>query len=226
MNLVTLYYKFHHLTAPEVFCREHRAFCEELNLLGRIYIATEGINGTLAGQEENILRYQKALRLITGFEKTEFKDDVCDAIPFQKLIVRVRPEIVTLRASMELDPAHEPGKHLEPKEWKKMLDEQSDITLLDVRNNYESAIGYFEGAIKPDVENFYDFEKWVEEADLDKQKPLLMYCTGGIRCEKFSVLMEKKVLKMCASFTAVLSAMRKRSATRISKENVLSLMTA
>ena len=191
-NLVILYYNFTKIEDPEKFCEVHKRLCRFLELKGRVYVSQEGINGTLSGLPLNIIAYQQYLTALPGFEKTEFKEDRCEKVPFQKLIVKTRPEIVTLKSSVDINMAKEAGKHLSPEEWKKVLDEEKDITLIDVRNNYESAIGYFDGAITPDVENFYDFEEWLDKADLKKDKKVLMYCTGGIRCEKFSLLMEKK----------------------------------
>lgn len=189
---VILYYHFAEIADLETFWKKHKTFCFNLGIKGRIYISKEGINGTAAGTKAQIEAYKKYLWAEPGFEKTEFKEDTADYIPFQKLIVRKRPEIVTLKASVPVNPAKEHGQYLEPEEWKKVLDTEKDVTIIDTRNNYESAIGHFEGAICPDLENFYDFEKWVDASKLDKQKKILMYCTGGIRCEKFSLLMEKK----------------------------------
>jgi len=195
MNQVILYYSFTRIENIEHFCADHRRKCRALNLLGRIYIASEGINGTLAGRPEDILAYEDYLHSIPGFESTEFKDDYCESVPFVKLIVRIRPEIVVLRAKVKVDPVINKGKHLPPHQWRQLLESHEDVTLLDVRNGYESKIGHFEGAVIPSVENFYDFEDWLDRSRLDKSKKVLMYCTGGIRCEKFSLLMEQKGFK-------------------------------
>ncbi|MFU8859223.1 MAG: rhodanese-related sulfurtransferase [Cyclonatronaceae bacterium] len=191
MYNVILYYNFSTINDPQSFCTAHREMCRSLGLKGRIYIATEGINGTLAGKNEDIEAYKSHLTAIPGFEKTEFKEDASDSVPFAKLIVKIRPEIVALRVDDPLDPA-EGGRHLQPSEWRRVMETEKDYVLIDVRNNYESRIGHFEGALRPDVENFYDFPKWLEEAQIPRDKKVLMYCTGGIRCEKFSVLMKKK----------------------------------
>jgi UPF0176 protein len=189
---VILYYQFARIESLQSFWKEHKQVCQTLGLKGRIYIASEGINGTLAGTTEQITAYKQFLWSKSGFEQTAFKDDSSDYIPFDKLIVRIRPEIVALKSSVEVDPTKEQAPHLEPHEWRQALESKEPYTLIDVRNNYESAIGHFEGAIRPDVENFFDFEKWLDEARLEKDKKVLMYCTGGIRCEKFSLLMKKK----------------------------------
>ncbi|MCA9407605.1 MAG: rhodanese-related sulfurtransferase [Candidatus Omnitrophica bacterium] len=195
MNKVILYYNFAEVDNPDNFCREHKRKCQQLNLFGRVYIAGEGINGTLGGAVEQIEQYKQYLWSLTGFEKTEFKEDEVVECPFVKLIVKTRPEIVTLKSKTPIDLTKEKGKYLDPQEWKEILSTRDDIQLIDVRNNYETVVGHFEGALCPDIENFYDFEEWVDRSNLDKNKKTLMYCTGGIRCEKFSVLMEKKGFK-------------------------------
>ena len=195
MYTVILYYNFKKIPDPKQFCQEHKGFCQSQGLKGRVYIAQEGINGTLSGTKENIERYKQYLCAQPGFSDTEFKEDDCSYIPFQKLIVKVRPEIVALKASVKIDPTTEHGKHLSPQEWKQALESKEDYLLLDIRNDYEGKIGHFEGAVIPDAKKFYDFEKWIDRSNLDKNKKVLMYCTGGIRCEKFSLLMEKKGFK-------------------------------
>ena len=186
---VLLYYKFHKIENPERFCKEHKQFLKDNGILGRVYVGREGLNGTVGGTPEQMESYRQYVWSLPGFEDTEFKIDKSDEIPFAKLTCKVREEIVALNA--EADPA-EGGKHMSPDEWRSVMESQKDYIMIDVRNNYESEVGHFEGAIKPDVENFYDFPKWLDEADLPKDKKVLMYCTGGIRCEKFSVLMKEK----------------------------------
>jgi UPF0176 protein len=128
---------------------------------------------------------------LPGFEDTQFKEDPCAYIPFDRLKVKVRPELVALKYPAPVDP-HQGGRHLTPQEWRQMIESGEDFVLVDVRNKYESAIGHFPNAIRPDIENFYEFPAWLEKADIDKNKKVLMYCTGGIRCEKFSALMRKQ----------------------------------
>jgi len=195
MYKVILYYKFASLDAArlEIFCRLHRTKCKELGLLGRVFVAAEGVNGTLAGLPENIEVYKAYMRTWPGLENTEFKEDMCDEIPFERLSVKIRPEIVALKPDQPVPVEKIDGQgYLEPHEWRLAMESQDkDYVLIDVRNNYESHIGHFKGALTPDVENFFDFPKWLDEVKLDKNKKVLMYCTGGIRCEKFSVYMKE-----------------------------------
>lgn len=190
MYEVILYYYFNTIENPERFAKQHKQYCKDLGIKGRIYISSEGINGTAAGTKEQMAQYKNDLRAIPGFENTEFKTDESDYIPFSKLICKTREEIVSLHMD-GVDPK-DGGNHLSPAEWRKVMEEQDDYVMIDVRNNYESKIGHFKGALKPDVENFFDFPQWLEEAEIPKDKKVLMYCTGGIRCEKFSVLMKEQ----------------------------------
>jgi len=190
MYQVILYYKFNPVENPENFAKRHKHFCKETGLKGRIYISEEGINGTAAGTQEQIERYKKYLTSIPGFEDTEFKTDEADFIPFPKLTCKVRDEIVSLHIE-DVDP-QKGGEYLEPAEWKETIENEEDYVMIDVRNDYETKIGHFDGALTPNVKNFYDFPGWLEKADIPKDKKVLMYCTGGIRCEKFSVVMKQK----------------------------------
>lgn len=190
MYEVILYYNFSHIENPEKFCKEHKKFCKEQDLKGRIYISSEGLNGTAAGTKEQIEAYKEYVWSLKGFENTEFKQDQSEYIPFAKLICKLREEIVSLHKD-GVDPKNG-GNHLKPHEWRQVMESGEDYVMIDVRNNYESKVGHFEGALTPDLENFYDFPQWLEEANIPKNKKVLMYCTGGIRCEKFSVLMKEE----------------------------------
>lgn len=189
---VLLYYNFSPVDNPGTFCKEHKKWLKDRGIKGRVYISDEGINGTIGGTPEQLEEYRTWLRSLPGFEDTEFKTDMHDEVPFAKLICKVRKEIVAIHHD-GLNP-EEGGRYLAPNEWRQVMESDEDYVMIDVRNNYESKVGHFEGAIKPDVENFFDFPKWLEEAEpnIPKNKKVLMYCTGGIRCEKFSVLMKQK----------------------------------
>lgn len=189
MYKVILYYNFQNLDQPEKFAIEHKKLCRDLGLKGRIYIAEEGINGTLGGTPEQIETYKEHLRAIEGFEDTAFKTNTSDYNPFANLICKARDEIVALHQQTNLKQG---GRYLEPEEWRRVLESDEDYVMIDVRNDYESKIGHFKGAVRPDVEQFYDFPQWLEEYEIEKDKKVLMYCTGGIRCEKFSALMKER----------------------------------
>ncbi|RFU62542.1 rhodanese-related sulfurtransferase [Bacillus sp. V59.32b] len=183
---VLLYYQYVSIENPEEFAEEHRAFCNELGLKGRILIASEGINGTVSGPVEQTDKYMEAMRNDPRFSDMVFKIDEADEHAFKKMKVRARKELVTLRLEDDVNPHEVTGKYLSPKEFfEKMQDEETVI--LDARNTYEYDLGHFKGAIRPDVENFRDLPQWVRDhKDKLEGKKILTYCTGGIRCEKFS----------------------------------------
>ena len=192
MNKIILYYKYTNIEDLPKFCDKHRKKCLDLNLLGRIYLAQEGINGTLSGLPENIEVYKKYLLALDGFDGTSFKESTCEKVPFRKMIVRIRSELAALKSSMKLDLNKNSANHLSPKEWKTTIESNVDYVMIDVRNDYEYAIGHFDRGMKMNVKNFFDSENWLEKENIPKDKKILMYCTGGIRCEKFSLLMKSK----------------------------------
>lgn len=193
MFTVLLFYKFVKLTDFRALRDAHQAYCEPHGIKGRVFLAHEGLNGTAAGTSEQMLAYQKYLRAIPEFSDLEFKTETVAAIPFAKMKTKVRPAIVNMGLTGESDvkPFEVTGRHLSPEEWKiELAAPERDFLLLDVRNKYESDIGHFEGAECPDLENFWQFPKWAQETlSAYKDKKILMYCTGGIRCEKFSSLL-------------------------------------
>jgi len=190
---VILFYKYVPIADPAAFVEAQRALCTELGLKGRILIAAEGINGTLAGPRSETSRYTAALRSDPRFSDIEIKESPGGSEAFPRLVVKVRPEIVTLGAGVELQPDHD--NHLSPAEWKRTLEEEPDTVVIDVRNRYESAIGRFENAIACDIDNFRELPGYVEQLSDFKDRKVLMYCTGGIRCEKASALFRRKGFK-------------------------------
>ncbi|HKP03875.1 MAG TPA: rhodanese-related sulfurtransferase [Chthoniobacterales bacterium] len=188
MYPVILFYQFVEVRDPEVLASQQRTLCASLGLKGRIIIATEGINGTLAGPADGINQYVAALKTDARFSDIEIKVSAGDAGTFPKLVVKVRPEIVTLNAG-PLPPDRE--NHLSPAEWKRMMEENPDTVLLDIRNRFESAAGRFANAIACDIEHFRELPGYVNRLEGLKDKTVLMYCTGGIRCEKASTLFKR-----------------------------------
>ncbi|RPK15069.1 oxygen-dependent tRNA uridine(34) hydroxylase TrhO [Priestia endophytica] len=183
---VLLYYQYVKIENPEEFTAEHLAFCKELGLLGRILVADEGINGTVSGTVEQTEQYMKKMYADPRFADMVFKIDEEDEHAFQKMHVRYRPELVNLQLDEDINPHELTGKYLEPKEFYKQM--QDDNTLvIDARNDYEYDVGHFRGAIRPDIRTFRELPEWIKEnKELLDGKKILTYCTGGIRCEKFS----------------------------------------
>lgn len=126
----------------------------------------------------------------------EFKISHGDTTTFPKLMIKARKEIVTLGLESDIDPNQSTGTHLSPREWKEMLDrEKNNVVVFDARNRYESDVGFFENAIKPDIEHFRDLPEVMDQYSHLKDKKFLMYCTGGIRCEKASALFKERGFK-------------------------------
>ncbi len=189
---VILFYKYTAIADPEGFAAGQRALCFRLGLKGRILIATEGINGTLAGPREAVDEYVAALRADERFADIGIKTSPGDAGTFPKLVVKVRAEIVTLGAG-PLAPDFD--NHLSPAEWKRAIESDPDVVLVDVRNRYESSAGKFENAVACEIEHFRDLPDYVERLAGLKGRKVLMYCTGGIRCEKASALFRSRGFK-------------------------------
>ncbi|WP_086312171.1 UPF0176 protein [Enterococcus sp. 7F3_DIV0205] len=183
---VLLYYKYTTIENPEEFAKEHLAFCKSLNLKGRILVANEGINGTLSGTIADTDAYMEAMLADDRFKDTYFKIDEVAENAFHKMFVRPRKELVSLSLEEDVNPLELTGKYLEPVEFKEaLLDE--DTVVIDARNDYEYDLGHFRGAVRPDIRNFRELPQWIrdnKEQFMDKK--VVTYCTGGIRCEKFS----------------------------------------
>ena len=183
---VLLYYYYTDVEDPETFAAEHLRFCKDLGLKGRILVATEGINGTVSGDYEQTERYMEYMKSHPLFKDIVFKIDEAKEHAFKKMFVRPRPELVNLSLDVDIDPREQTGEHLSPAEFYEQM-QRDDTVVLDVRNIYEYDVGHFRGAIKPDVETFRDTPQWVRDnRHLFEGKKILTYCTGGIRCEKFS----------------------------------------
>lgn len=172
-----------------------RALCTDLGLKGTLLLAEEGINGTVAGRPEAIDALVAELRhgaLFMGrLDDLELKFSTAADRPFRRMKVRLKKEIVTL-GSPQADPTARVGTYVSARDWNRLL-EDSDILLIDTRNDFEVAMGTFEGAVDPRIRSFGEFRDFVEK-DLDpaRHKRIAMFCTGGIRCEKASSYMLAK----------------------------------
>jgi UPF0176 protein len=163
------------------------AFCEANDITGTLLLAEEGINGTIAGMEENVRRVLKFLREDEIFKgrlgDLEHKESWTEKKPFYRLKVRLKKEIVTLGVP-EVKPSEMAGTYVKPEDWNALITDP-DVILVDTRNDYEVAIGTFKGAINPHTNSFSELPEWVKnEASLKAKPKVAMFCTGGIRCEK------------------------------------------
>lgn len=183
---VLLYYNYTKIENPEQFAKEHLALCKSLDLKGRILVAEEGINGTASGTIEATQQYMDWMHNDERFKDTWFKIDESEGHAFRKMFVRPRKELVALNLEEDVDPLRLTGEYLDPKAFKEaLLDE--DTIVLDARNDYEYDLGHFRGAIRPDIRNFRELPEWIREnKEKFMDKKVVTYCTGGIRCEKFS----------------------------------------
>lgn len=162
-----------------------KAFCDRYHLKGTILLAQEGINSTIAGSREGIDALLNYLRSDHRLQGLEHKESFCQVIPFQKLRVRLKKEIVTLGVT-GIDPSREVGKYVEPKDWNTLISDP-DVVIIDTRNTYEVELGTFNGAIDPQITTFGQFPNYVaENLNPEQQQKVAMFCTGGIRCEKAS----------------------------------------
>ncbi|MDQ0159436.1 oxygen-dependent tRNA uridine(34) hydroxylase TrhO [Alkalibacillus salilacus] len=185
---VLLYYKYVPIEDPETFRDEHLQFCFDLGLKGRILVAEEGLNGTVSGTVEQTNQYMEGLRADPRFADIEFKIDEADDHAFKKMHVRHRDEIVNLSLDEEEDvsPMEDTAEFLDPKEFHEEM-QRDDAIILDARNDYEYDVGHFRGAIRPNIRTFRELPDWIKEnKDMLEGKRVLTYCTGGIRCERFT----------------------------------------
>lgn len=201
MQKILLYYKFTPIKDPTTVCLWQKALTESLNLKGRILISPHGINGTVGGDIDALKTYIKRTKELPGFKNIVFKWSDGNRDEFPRMKVTVRPEIVTFDAVDELrvdeDGVIGGGIHLKPKEVNQLVQERDDVIFFDGRNTHEAAIGKFKNAVVPDTHTSHDFIKELESGKYDdiKDKPIVTYCTGGIRCEILSSLMINRGFK-------------------------------
>lgn len=163
----------------------------EQQMKGLVLVAPEGVNGTVAGSDAAILEFKEQIKSLFPGIEIGFKDSVCDEMPFRWTNVDRRDEIVGLKKP-ELVPGEFENNHLSPSEWHKKLTSGEEIQLIDTRNVFETKIGKFKGAIDPGLTKFSEWGAYLDSAPLEKDKPTLIYCTGGIRCEKAILEMQQR----------------------------------
>jgi UPF0176 protein len=202
MQKIILYYKFAPLHDPEAIRLWQKTLCEQHNLRGRILISKHGINGTVGGDLEDLKTYVKVMKEYAPFKTTQFKwsDGVREQFP--RLSVKVRDEIVSFGVPDEVkvdeNGVVDGGKHLKPEEVHKLVEKYGDdVVFFDGRNAYEAQVGKFKNAVVPDTRTSKDFIRELDSDKFDdiKDKPVVTYCTGGIRCEILSSLMKKRGFK-------------------------------
>jgi UPF0176 protein len=196
---ILLYYIFRPLGDPQAISLWQRKLCESLDLRGRILVSEHGINGTVGGEIENLLSYIKQNKEYPSFREIEYKWSEGHRDDFPRLKVKARSEVVGFGIPNEIKvDAHGivgGGQHLSPLEVHELVEARgSDVTFFDGRNAFESRIGRFTGAVVPETNTTHDFIAEIESGKYDhlKSKPIVTYCTGGIRCEILSSAMKSR----------------------------------
>lgn len=184
------FYHLVYIENPSIEVQNHKKFFKNKDITSRIYFSHEGVNGQMSGELSDIRAYQEFLRADPRFSEVHFKEDTVEENIFPRVTVKAREHLVAFDREVDLSVR---GEALSPQAWKAHLENEEPYVLIDVRNEYESEIGHFEKALRPGVGTFKEFGKYAdglkESIDPAKTK-VLMYCTGGIRCEYYSSYMK------------------------------------
>lgn len=185
MYVITTFYKFVDLQNLVQWRSDLLGFCNAHSIKGTVLLADEGINATVVGKKEDIDCFYSFMRSFHEFHDLFFQESQCDFKPFQRMKVKIKPQIVTFRVSdVEVD-MQDTGAYIQPKDWDNALMDK-DFVVIDTRNSYEIAYGSFKNAVNPNTNNFSELKDWVYDklgtAQLDR--PIAMFCTGGVRCER------------------------------------------
>jgi UPF0176 protein len=192
--VVAAFYHFTSLSDYQDMRSPLKSFCQTHHLKGTILLAGEGINSTIAGSRSGIDALLAYLRSDPRLQTLEHKESYCDRMPFQRMKVRLKKEIVTLGVP-GIDPTQIVGTYVEPKDWNALISDP-DVVVIDTRNQYEVELGTFDCAIDPQLDAFGEFPHFVQQnLHPDQHQKVAMFCTGGIRCEKASAYMLKQGFK-------------------------------
>ena len=184
-------YKFEPLSDIDFLVQEFQSVCDDLELKGSVYLSPNGINFSLAGSEEAIDQYLLFMEQDRRFLDIPLKKTYSETQPFRRMKVRPKKEIISLGRD-DINPRELTGEYVTPKELFAMYENNEDVIVLDTRNEYETRVGLFENAVDLQLDTFRDFPDAIEQLPEEyKDKQIVMYCTGGIRCEKASAVMLK-----------------------------------
>jgi len=190
---VISFYKYVKIEDPESLAKDHLNWCMQNNIKGKVYLANEGINGSVFGDNQTTAHYKNQLKSYKIFEDIWFKETATDKIAFSKMHVRVKQEIVN--SGLMKTKLKNTAPKLTPEQLLKLYEDKKDFVIVDARNWYESKIGKFKNAITPQITHFREWPKVVDSLNDYKDKTIITYCTGGIRCEKASAYMREKGFK-------------------------------
>jgi UPF0176 protein len=189
--LVAALYHFATFERFEQYREPLQALCDRVGVKGTLLLAREGINGTIAGPDSGVRAVLDELRAQPEFALLEHKESRASKLPFVRMKVKLKKEIVTMGVE-NIDPTHIVGTYVAPGDWNALISDP-DTIVIDTRNDYETAIGVFRGALDPKTKTFREFPDWVKNNPGLHQKPkIAMYCTGGIRCEKATAFMKEQ----------------------------------
>ena len=184
-------YKFEPLENLDFLIPQFQNKCDELDLKGSVYLSPNGINFSIAGTEENVNTYIEFMEQNSKFKDIPLKKTTSATQPFRRMKVRLKKEIISLGRE-DINPKEITAEYISPRELFEIYENKEDVIVLDTRNEYETRVGTFENAIDLQLDTFRDFPSAVETLpDEYKDKQIVMYCTGGIRCEKASAVMMK-----------------------------------
>lgn len=189
---VLAYYSFEPLADPHAEVAAHKAFFASRDVTCRIYISEQGINGQMSASRQHALEYMEWMQNLPQFQGLHFKISGHHENVFPRATVKYRKQLVAIDDEVDLS---KKGEYLSPQRWREMLDKDERHLLLDVRNEYEWKIGHFQGADLPACETFREFKCYADQLKekVDpKETPVMMYCTGGIRCELYSSILKEK----------------------------------
>ena len=195
---VLLYYYYTPIVDTQKFKVKHKEFCISRNLTGRIIIASEGLNGTISGPKEDCDEYKDFIKKDGRFPNIRYKIDKCSEHLFPKMSIKIKNNLININRD-DLDPNVKTGVHLSPIEFRNKM-KSDDSIVVDMRSTYEHHIGKFKDAITFDIKHLPALEETIKESDFynnieNKEKEILTYCTGGIKCEKASALLLKMGFK-------------------------------
>ncbi|WP_413612201.1 rhodanese-related sulfurtransferase [Bdellovibrio sp. HCB-110] len=189
---VTAFYKFQKLADVPAVQKDLETKADELNIKGLVILGDEGFNSTCAASSiESFNAWKQFIRDYFSAPNLFFKDSESHKAPFRRFKVKIREEIVTTGIP-EMMPPEGKNQHLTPAEWNRVMKEENDYVMIDTRNWYEYKIGTFKGALNPNIEKFTDFPQYIESQGISKDKKMLIFCTGGIRCEKGILELQKQ----------------------------------
>src|SRR3989338_9102871 len=188
---VISFYKYAALENPEQLRDQLREYCQKNQILGRILVGKEGLNGAVCGKKELIKNFKQLLKQNKFFSNLTFREQDHKENAYHKLVVKVRDEICAFGA--EVDVVKNKGQHLPPQQLKEWYEQNEDFVIVDARNEYEFDVGRFKNAVKLPIKNFREFpETALKQLEPLKDKKIVLYCTGGIRCEKASAYLKEQ----------------------------------